>query len=45
MQPENLAHAKAPQSNDILYTLGEKLGEFREIWIDGVTFFYAQWWL
>lgn len=41
MQQENLIHAKAQQSNNILYLLGEKLGEFREIWIDGITFFCA----
>lgn len=29
MQQENLTHAKAQQSTDILYSLGEKLGEFR----------------
>lgn len=31
MQQENLVCAKAQQSTDILYSSGEKLGEFREI--------------
>lgn len=29
MQQANLIHTKAQQSNDIVYSLGEKLGEFR----------------
>lgn len=41
MQQENLDYAKAQQNTDILYSSGEKLGKSREIWTDGVTFFYA----
>lgn len=40
MQQENLIHTKAQQSNDIMYSLEEKLGEFRGNlnWLTPVSF-------